>query len=94
MSLGDTNASGTEGQLVVPGGRGGRLTVCVMARAHEGRMATPLCCQGVVRSRARVLVAFFTDGLAEVRQERATEAPSRSSTYAVAMAARRAANGL
>ena len=57
--------------------------MCVMARAHEGRMATPLCCQGVVRSRARVLVAFFTDGLAEVRQERATEAPSRSSTYAV-----------
>ena len=81
MSLGDTNASGTEGQLVVPGGRGGRLTVCVMARDTE--VATPLCCQGVMRSRARVLVAFFTDGLAEVRQDRATEAPSRSSTYAV-----------
>ena len=35
MSLGDTNASGAEGQLVVRGGRGGNLqgvfTVCVMA---------------------------------------------------------------
>ena len=51
--------------------------------ARDTEVATPLCCQGIVRSRARVLVAFFTDGLAEVCQERATEAPSRSSTYAM-----------
>ena len=66
MSLGDTNASGTEGQLVVRGGRGGNLQC---DGDTEGVYATPLCCQGVVRS--RVIDAFA--GLAGVRQERATE---------------------
>ena len=68
MSLADTNASGTEGQqLVYEAGEAGTYRVC--DGDTEGVYATPLCCQGVVRS--RVIDAFA--GLAAVRQERATE---------------------